>query len=303
VWSPPLAILLVAALAGAGVTAYGLQRSRARIGRLLATLREARRDRDFTREVLDRAGFLVVVLDPDGSITTFNRACEELTGYASTDVVGRPFWELMLGPEEAAAVHATFSTLDPAGFPNTFENDWVGPDGRRRRIAWRNTALVDEEGRVAYVVGTGLDVTEQRRAARLFANVLAAATEQAIIGTGPDGIITVFNAGAERMLGYTADEVVGQVTPQILHGLDDRPNPVGTQPDPAVLFGPSEDWSYVRKDGGRVPVALSTSVMRDESGEVVGYLGVARDVSQEQRRAAVMRDAYERERAAAERLR
>jgi PAS domain S-box-containing protein len=159
---------------------------------------------------------------------------------------------------------------------------------------------------VAYVISTGLDVTEQRRTERLFADVLAAATEQAIIGTDPQGVITVFNAGAERMLGYSAAELVGVAPAEILR---ERADVAAQASPPTALFAPAsgqsetQEWTYVRKDGGHVPVAVSMSEMRDESGEVIGYLAVARDVTRERQGADALLVAYERERAAADRLR
>jgi PAS domain S-box-containing protein len=262
------------------------------------------RDRDFTTAVLDGAGLLVVVASTDASILVFNRRCEALTGMRAEDVVGRPLWSIYPGAEVAARVRAMFERLDATAFPASFESDWTGADGVRRRIVWSITALVDETGAVTHVIGAGLDVTDQRHTERLFADVLGAATEQAIIATNSAGTVTVFNAGAERLLGYDADDVIGLVTldrfvlPEELDGQRD------------ALYAPAREGStearqrtYVRKDGDHVPVALTVSAMRDEVGAITGYLGVARDITQERRTVEAMAQALELERAAATRLR
>ncbi|MDG6102050.1 PAS domain S-box protein [Dactylosporangium aurantiacum] len=189
-----------------------VRRNRAGAAELAARTSEAGRERDFSRAVLDSAGFLVIVLDTDGRITASNRRREELTGYTAEEVVGHPFWSAGLSADDNGGTDDAFARLTADAFPNTFENDWIAADGARQRIVWSNTALTDEHGRLTHVIGTGLDVTAQRHTERLFADVLAAATEQCIIGTDRRGTVTVFNAGAERLLGYRAAEVVGAAT-------------------------------------------------------------------------------------------
>ena len=124
---------------------------------------ELRRQKEFLARLLETLDALVVVLDPEGRICEFNRACERLTGYARTEVLGRKVWDFLLLPEEAEAVKGVFRNLLQGRFPNQHENYWVAKNGNRILVAWSNTVLLDEHGRVAYVVGTGRDVTEQRR--------------------------------------------------------------------------------------------------------------------------------------------
>jgi PAS domain S-box-containing protein len=123
-----------------------------------------RRERDFTAAVLDTSGGLVVVLDRQGRIARFNRACEQATGYLFEEVRGRPFWDFLLVPEEVEPVKAVFAQLQVGQVPNTFENYWLAKDGNRRWIAWSNTVLAGESGSIEYVIGTGIDITQRRRA-------------------------------------------------------------------------------------------------------------------------------------------
>jgi two-component system cell cycle sensor histidine kinase/response regulator CckA len=114
--------------------------------------------------LLDTIDALVVVLDRHGRIVRFNRACEELTGYSFAEVRGRYVWDMLLTPEEVGPVKGVFDKLSGGQFPNKFENYWVTKDGGRRLIAWSNTALLDAKGRFKYAVGTGVDITERRKA-------------------------------------------------------------------------------------------------------------------------------------------
>jgi PAS domain S-box-containing protein len=279
------------------------------------------RERDFTAAVLDSAGFLLVVLDAQGNIVRFNRRCEEMTGRSEADVRGRPFFEVSPPPADGGASttppagdggepHAVSARPAAAGLPAGHENHWTFVDGRRHTIVWQNTALTDADGRVTHIIATGLDVTEQRQTERTLAHVLAAATDQAIVAAGRDGVVTVFNAGAERLLGYSGEEVVGWVSPLLWYEpneLAERAASLGVAPGPAIFqaadeIGPQQ-WTYVRKDGTHVPVELTTTEVRDDAGQVAGFLSVARDVTKERQGVEAMKAALARETVAAARLR
>ncbi|HVP13502.1 MAG TPA: ATP-binding protein [Phycisphaerae bacterium] len=123
-----------------------------------------RKDRDLVSAILDTADALVVVLGLDGQILRFNRTCERATKYSAAEVRGKYLWDLLLLPEETDAVKAVFRQLRVGQFPNQHENYWLTRDGDRRLIAWSNTALLGSDGRVECIIGTGIDITDRRRA-------------------------------------------------------------------------------------------------------------------------------------------
>src|SRR4030042_2705659 len=100
-----------------------------------------RKERDFSAAVLDTAGALVVVLDKKGRIMRFNRCCEEVTGYAAAEVIGRVFWEFLIQPEELHGVQQAWEALHMGHCPNEHENHWVAKDGSLRIIAWSDTVI------------------------------------------------------------------------------------------------------------------------------------------------------------------
>ncbi|MFZ5621946.1 MAG: EAL domain-containing protein [Pseudomonadota bacterium] len=117
--------------------------------------------------ILDQAAALIVVLDREGRIRRFNRACEELTQYAFEEVEGRCFWDLFLLSEERETVRdRAFHALmrDPASQRATYTNHWVCRDGTRRLIEWNNAVLHDDGGQAEFVVSIGIDVTEKSSA-------------------------------------------------------------------------------------------------------------------------------------------
>lgn len=159
-------------------------------------------ERDFSTAVLDTVGALVVVLDREGRIVRFNRACEQATGYRFEEVQGKRVWDLFLLPEEAESVKAVFRELAAGHFPNTHENYWVARDGTRRLISWSNTALVNDQGVVQYVIGSGLDITERRLAETRLQQTTSEL--QAIFKALPDLYFRIHADGT--ILGYEAGQ-------------------------------------------------------------------------------------------------
>lgn len=130
---------------------------------------------------------------------------------------------------------------------------------------------------------------DQHTDSEIFGALLRAATEYAIIATDAEGLITVFNVGAERMLGYRAEEVVGRLTPLSFHEPGEiaaRAAELGVPAGFAVFAEPAQrghaetrEWTYVRRDGARRRVLLNVAAMYDRSGALAGFVGIARDVT------------------------
>ncbi len=128
--------------------------------------------------------------------------------------------------------------------------------------------------------------------------LLNASTQVSIIATDPDGLITVFNSGAERMLGYSAGEMIGATTPVMIHDREEvrlhaaqlsrefgmSVEGFGTFVELARRGGHDVgEWTYVRKNGSRLPVLLAFTAVFDAEGQINGYLGIATDLSERQR--------------------
>ncbi|MDK9726335.1 MAG: PAS domain S-box protein [Sterolibacteriaceae bacterium MAG5] len=130
--------------------------------RVRARTQELQQERDFVDTVLGVAPVLVVVLDREGRIVRFNRACEQLSGFGSDDVMGKA-WHTMMAAEGGAQVWADFLAQADDCCPARFEATWHGRDGAAHLIEWHNTCLTDADGRVSLLVGAGIEITERRR--------------------------------------------------------------------------------------------------------------------------------------------
>ena len=124
---------------------------------------DLRQERNFISTVLDTVDALVIVLSPAGRMISFNQACEQVSGYRANEVQDQPIWDVLIPPEDRAAVQAVFQEISQAQLPNQYETDWLCKDGTRRLISWSNTLLKDADNVVEYVIGTGIDVTNQRQ--------------------------------------------------------------------------------------------------------------------------------------------
>ena len=170
----------------------------------------------FASAVLETTDALIVVLDTLGRVLRFNRACERLTGYAFAEVRGKCVWELLLMAEEIEPVKAVFGNLQAGHFPNRFENIWVTKTGQHRHIMWSNTAMLDHEGDVAYIIGTGIDVTTERltelargESEERFRSIVEASIQGIYIHQ--EGVIQFANPAMASMFGYdSANALVGQ---------------------------------------------------------------------------------------------
>ncbi|MFQ5751851.1 MAG: PAS domain S-box protein, partial [bacterium] len=131
-----------------------------------------KKERNFVSTVLDTAGALVVVLDPQGRIVRFNRACEQTTGYSFDEVKGKHIWDRFIIPAEVIRVRAIFAKLLAGDFPYYGENYWVTKTGEHRLIAWANTTLLDNKGNIEFIIGTGIDITDRKQAEEKLANRL-----------------------------------------------------------------------------------------------------------------------------------
>jgi PAS domain S-box-containing protein len=119
-------------------------------------------ERNVVSAILHTVGALVVVLDPQGRIIRFNRACEQTSGYSFDEVSGRKIWDVFMVPEEVDRFTADFEQLCADQLPSDYEGYLVKRDGSRRLIAWSSTVLPGNDGAPTYIIATGIDITERK---------------------------------------------------------------------------------------------------------------------------------------------
>ncbi len=244
-----------------------------------------RQERDFIAALLQTLGALVIVLDREGRVIRFNRACEQASGYTFQEVQGKPFFDLFLLPEEAAETKEVFQNLTFGEFPGVYENHWVARNGERRLFSWSNTALTDDQGRVVYVISTGIDITERQRAEEVVKESLR--LRQQILDTipspifyeGTDGRYQGVNQAFLQFFGKTIEQVVGKTVHEVFSkAIADK----YFQADQELFQHPGthvyESFTYDGQ-GQRREIVLHKATFVDKGGTLAGLAGIMIDIT------------------------
>jgi PAS domain S-box-containing protein len=121
------------------------------------------KERNVVSAILDTVGALVMVLDQEGRIIRFNRACEQMTGYSFPEVHGKFIWDLFLVPEEVERFKSSFQKTRTDQSSQEYESGWLRRDGSQRIIAWSTTVLPGVNEAATYIIASGIDITERKR--------------------------------------------------------------------------------------------------------------------------------------------
>jgi PAS domain S-box-containing protein len=231
--------------------------------------------------------YAIFLLDTKGRIATWNLGAERIKGYRAEEIIGRHF--SVFYPEEVAARGYPAEELRRAAELGRWEDEgWrVRKDGSR---FWANaviTALNDEAGRLMGFSKITRDLTERRRnEEQLRQNEermrrLMDAVEDAIFMLNPQGQVTSWNAGASRVLGFHAAEIVGRHFSRFYSIESIAARDPERELASASAYGriEKEGWR-LRKDGSRFCANVVLTAVFGVAGELVGYANVVRDISE-----------------------
>ena len=264
--------------------------------------------------IFNSANFSSIATDANGVIQIFNVGAERMLGYTAADVVNKITPADISDPQEVIARAKTLSVelstpITPGfealvfkasrGIEDIYELTYIRKDGSRFPAVVSVTALRDELGAIIGYLLIGTDNTARKQAEE--ALLKAGALQSAIfnsanfssIATDTNGVIQIFNVGAERMLGYTAADVVNKITPadisdpqEVIARAKELSAELSTPITPgfeALVFKASRgiediyELTYIRKDGSRFPAVVSVTALRDEEGAIIGYLLIGTD--------------------------
>jgi PAS domain S-box-containing protein len=259
-----------------------------------------RAERERYRVTLASIGDAVIATDTDGRVTFLNRAAEALTGWGPEDAAGQPLESVF----RIIGEHTRQPGDNPArralregrvvGLAN--HTLLVARDGTERPIDDSGAPIRDESGAVAGVVLVFRDIAERKAAeeARARLAAIVESSDDAVVSKSLDGTILSWNAGAERLFGYTAEEAVGRPITLII-----PPERLAEEQEILGRLRRGERVEHfetvrVSKGGRRIDISLTISPVRDAEGRVVGASKVARDVTDRKRAEAALREADRR---------
>src|SRR3954468_14886780 len=264
--------------------------------------------------IFNSANFSSIATDAEGVIQIFNVGAERMLGYAASEVTNRVTPADISDPQEVVARALALSaeagvTIAPGfealvfkasrGIEDIYELTYIRKDGSRFPAVVSVTALRDaNEVIIGYLlIGTDNTARKAAEAALLKAGALQSAIFNSAnfssIATDAKGVIQIFNVGAERMLGYTAAEVMNKITPaeisdpqELISRAKALSAELGTPITPgfeALVFKAARgiediyELTYIRKDGSRFPAVVSVTALREAQGDIIGYLLIGTD--------------------------
>ena len=257
----------------------------------------SRREEEF-RSMADAMPQLVWMADPDGYVHWFNQRWYEYTGTTPDQNCGWG-WRSVHDPQGLEQVLTKWNASLASGDPFEMVSRLKDKSGEYRPFLTRAVPLRDPVGAITRWFGTSTDISGEFEIRREIQNsqaklqealdasqrlaAIVESSDDAIIGKNLNGIVTSWNPCAERMFGYTAEEMIGQsvrkIIPQDVFADEDRIMSAVARGERTEHF----ETVRKRKDGENIEVSLTLSPVCDEIGNIVGVASISRDVSQQKK--------------------
>jgi PAS domain S-box-containing protein len=265
---------------------------------LLTEVESHRKEEQFRLFVEAVPDYAIYMLDPLGRITTWNAGAERIKGYKAAEVLGQHF--SCFDPKEEAASGQSQKLLDLALTERHAEDEgWrLRKDGTK---FWANVTIAAVRDSAGKLVGFGTvthDLTERRRAEialrrseERFRLMAECVQDYAIFMLDPEGHVSTWNKGAQRIKGYKAAEIIGRHFSCFYPESDIRAGKPRWELETAVEQGRFEDEGWRRrKDGSTFWANVIITPIRDESHQLIGFAKVTRDITDRMEKEKSLRD-------------
>jgi PAS domain S-box-containing protein len=251
----------------------------------------ARSEDTFRRLVEEVTDYAIFLLDPEGRIASWNKGAQAIKGYTPEEIIGRHFSAFY--PQEAIDRGWPEHELATAARVGRFEDEgWrLRKDGSRFWASVMITALRDDDGALIGFSKITRDLTERRaqeesvrQSEERFRLLLEGVEDYAIIMLDPEGRVSSWNSGAQRIMGYLASEILGHSFERFFTTEDRTEGDPGEELKRALLNRRSDSQGWrLRKDGTRFWADIVVTSLYDSEGRLYGFAKVVRDLSERKR--------------------
>lgn len=243
-----------------------------------------RESKEHLEKIMETPNSLIVELDNDLKIKTFNKGCEKSTGYARDEVLGKNWIELFIPDRLKDTIVAMFDEVKKESniLPSQFEYPIVTKSARERIIFWSNTNLKDEQGQIISIIAMGDDITQRKMTQQRIADAESKTRtffENVPIHVGvidSSGKFIIWNKYSEEMFGYTKQEVIDKMSPKDLHETEQEAKEVIEVATKQGIF--DRELNLIHKNGNKIPVRLVVVPLKAKD-ESIGFCGFAEDIS------------------------
>jgi PAS domain S-box-containing protein len=245
--------------------------------------------------------YAIYTISLDGRVVSWNAGAERLKGYSQAEIIGQPFARFFAPEDQKQGLPQ--QALASAAETGRFESEgWrVRKDGTRFWALAVVDAIHDETGELIGFAKITRDMTERRRAQleliaseQRFRLLVEAVVDYAIFQLDPNGIISTWNAGAERIKGYKADEIIGRHFRSFYAPDDIKAGVPETALATARREGryEAEGWR-IRKDGTKFRASVVIDAIRVDNGELIGFAKITRDITERTEAERKLKEAQE----------
>ncbi|RKX23562.1 MAG: hypothetical protein DRP45_10310, partial [Candidatus Zixiibacteriota bacterium] len=248
----------------------------------------------FAENIVETANTLIVTLNSEAAITTFNRYAEKLTGYTKEEVFGRNWFDIFVPQEDKETIPKVFEeVLRNMPESSQYENPIVTRDGEKRLISWSNNILRDGSGNINGVLSIGIDITDRKQAEdalreseSIYRNTIENASGVPYQLDLASGKYVFVGAGIKGLVGVSREEFSSQVySKMILEQVATDPDGSDDHTAYGLAFWQGDVVRYrsdtrIQTSSGDIKWINDCAVpIHDEAGQVVGSLGILQDIT------------------------
>ena len=247
-----------------------------------------KQERDLTKLYLDEAGIMFCIVNADEETEFINKKLTEILGYTEEEIIGKNWFDVIY--EEKFRDEFKFSfqraiagVVEPTEYA---EIEMKSKRGDKKVIAWRNTAIKDENGKITKLLGSAEDITERKRIERQLQESeekyrrLVETSPNSIVLSDMKGHIIFANEQAAKMHGVEKPEELIGATMIEYTAPEDQQRVLSNMRGLMQLNQASYEYTMLKKDGTHFPVELSASILKDNQGNPFAIMGIGRDITE-----------------------